>query len=61
MHEGTRLIVAGGKGRITLLPVQTYDRPTEALYGRVSAEAPMDEPKQAAREHIRGKLSKELG
>jgi hypothetical protein len=61
VHEGTKLIVAGGKGRIIVLPVQTYDRPTEAVYGSVNAEAPVDEPKQAAREHIRRKLCKELG
>jgi len=61
VHEGTRLIVAGGKGRIILLPVQTYDRPTEALYGSVSPEAPVDEPTQVAREHIRRKLSEEPG
>lgn len=61
VHEGTRLIVAGAKGRIVLVPVQTYDRPTEALYGSVKPQVPVDEPKQVARGHIRGKLSEGLG
>ena len=35
MHEATRFIITEFNGRICLVPVKTYDRPTEALYGPV--------------------------
>ena len=56
MHEGIRLIITEYMGRICLVPVETYKKPTEALYGSVKSLNPIDEPKQLAREYIRKKL-----
>ena len=56
MHEGNRLIVTEYMGCICLVPVETHQRPTEALYGSVELGKPIDEPKQLAREYIRKKL-----
>ena len=56
VREGTRLIVRWREGEIVLIPVKRYENPTEALYNSVIPEQPIDEPKEAAREHIRGKL-----
>jgi AbrB family looped-hinge helix DNA binding protein len=56
VHEGIRLIITEYEGRICLVPVETYKKPTEALYGSVVLTHPVDEPKQLAREYIRKKL-----
>jgi AbrB family looped-hinge helix DNA binding protein len=56
MDEGVRLIILEHLGRICLVPVMTYEKPTEALYGSVKLEKQIDEPKRLAREHIRKKL-----
>ena len=56
MHEGNRLIITEYMGRICLVPVETYKKPTEALYNSVNPSKPIDEPKQLAREYIRKKL-----
>lgn len=56
VHEGFRLIVTEFMGRICLVPVKTWERPTEALYGAVKVENPVDEPKRFAREFMRKKL-----
>ena len=61
MKEGSKLIVAGIRGRIVLVPVNTYDKPTEALYGSVKLKEPVEEPKRVAREYIRSKLVEDLG
>jgi AbrB family looped-hinge helix DNA binding protein len=60
VQEGFRLIVTDLDGRICLVPVSTYERPTEALYGAVKFEAPVDDPKRVAREHVRKKLVADL-
>jgi hypothetical protein len=41
------------------MPVETHNKPTEALYGSVNPEKPIDEPKQLAREYMRKKLVEE--
>ena len=56
VSEGSRLIIRERDGEIVLIPVRKYDKPTEALYGSIRLEMPLDEPKRAAREHIRRKL-----
>jgi len=56
MREGTRLIIRQRDGEIALIPVATYENPTEALYGSVKPEQPIDEPKKVAREHARQRL-----
>ncbi len=60
MNEGIRLIVTEYMGRICLVPVKRYDKPTEALYGSIKVEKPIDDPKRLAREHIRKKLIEDL-
>ena len=60
MDEGYRLIVTEYKGRICLIPVKKYDKPTQALSGSVKAEPPIDDPKTFARDYIRKKLLEEL-
>lgn len=61
VKEGSRLIIRDYKGQIILVPVTTYEKPTEALYDSVKAEFPIEEPKELARTHIRKKLIEELG
>lgn len=56
VHEGIRLIITEYAGHICLVPVETHEKPTEALYGSVDLAKPIDEPKQLAREYIRKKL-----
>jgi AbrB family looped-hinge helix DNA binding protein len=60
VDEGTKLLISGIDDRIELVPVRTYDRPTEALYGRIRVDKPVDEPKKAARKHIKSRLSGEF-
>jgi len=59
VKEGFRLIITDFMGQILLLPVKKYENPTEALYGSVKLDKPIEEPKRVAREHIREKLFKE--
>lgn len=56
VDEGIRLIITEYMGRICLVPVKKYEKPTDALYGAVKLEKPINEPKRLAREHIRKKL-----
>ncbi|KPV62692.1 MAG: SpoVT / AbrB like domain protein [Candidatus Bathyarchaeota archaeon BA1] len=60
VREGSRLIVRDCRGQIVLLPVRTYERPTEALHGSVRVEPPIEEPKDVARAHVRRRLVEEL-
>jgi AbrB family looped-hinge helix DNA binding protein len=60
VEEGIRLIVTEYMGRICLVPVKKYDKPTEALYGSIKVETPIDDPKSLAIEHIRRKLIEDL-
>ena len=58
--ERSRLIIRQREGEIVLIPVRRYEKPTEALYGSVKLERPIEEPKQVAREHVRRKLVEEM-
>ena len=60
VREGFRLIVLDFRGQICLVPVSTYDKPTDALYGSVKVDKPIDEPKRVAREYVRKKLADEF-
>jgi AbrB family looped-hinge helix DNA binding protein len=60
VSERSRLIVREREGETGLLPVRRFERPTEALYGSIEVESPVDEPKRVAREHLRRKLVEEL-
>ena len=50
IHEGTRVFLAEQIDCIFIVPVKTYERPTEALYCSVKVDKPIDELKQLARE-----------
>jgi hypothetical protein len=41
------------------MPVENHKKPTEALFGSVNPQKPVDEPKQLAREYIRKELIEE--
>ncbi len=56
VDEGSRLIVTESMGRICLVPIKTYEKPTEALFGSLRTESPIDEPKHFAREASRSKI-----
>lgn len=60
LGENSRLIIRERGGALILIPVRRYERPTEALYGSVELERPIDEPKKVAREHVRRKLVEEM-
>jgi AbrB family looped-hinge helix DNA binding protein len=60
VQEGYRLIVTESMGRICLIPVKKYEKPTEAMYGSVKLEKPVDEPKRFAREYMRKKLLEDM-
>ena len=60
VREGSRLVIREHAGQIILIPVTTYEKPTEALHGSLKIEGTIEEPKKAAREHIRKKLIEEL-
>jgi hypothetical protein len=55
-----RLIITEYMGRICLVPIKVYDKPTEALSGSIKVEKTIDDPKQVAREYIRKKLFESL-
>jgi AbrB family looped-hinge helix DNA binding protein len=58
--QGTRLIVTVYMGRICLFPIKEYDNPTEALYGSIKVERPIDDPQGMGREQIHKKLLEDL-
>jgi bifunctional DNA-binding transcriptional regulator/antitoxin component of YhaV-PrlF toxin-antitoxin module len=60
LNEGIRLIITEYMGNICLVPVKTHNKPTEALFGSVKLETPIEEPKQLAREYIRKKLAEDF-
>ncbi|MEM2841872.1 MAG: AbrB/MazE/SpoVT family DNA-binding domain-containing protein [Thermoproteota archaeon] len=60
VKEGSRLIVYERRGEIALIPVISYSKPTEALYGSLKLEESVEEPKEVARKYIRKKLIEDL-
>lgn len=60
VHEGFRLIVTESMGRICLVPVESYSKPTDALYGSIKVDKPIDEPKIFAREFVRKKSLEDM-
>jgi AbrB family looped-hinge helix DNA binding protein len=60
VHEGFRLIVTESMGRICLVPVKSYSKPTDALYGSIKVDKPIEEPKTFAREFVRKKLLEDM-
>jgi len=60
MEEGIRLIITEYNGRVCLIPVKKYEKPTEAIVGSIKVDKPIDDPKGFARDYIRKKLLEEL-
>jgi len=60
VRVGSRLIVAELPGRICLVPIKTYEKPTQAIYGSIKVDNPLDNPKSLARDHMRQQLQKRL-
>lgn len=60
VQEGYRLIITESMGRICLIPVKKYNKPTEALYASIRVENPINEPKRVAREYMRKKLLEDM-
>lgn len=60
VRAGSRLIAREHAGNSVLIPVTSYERPTEALRGSVKASQPIDEPKKIAREHVWWKLAEKF-
>ncbi len=56
VQEGFKLIITESMGRICLVPVKHYEKPTEALFGSLKLDKPIDEPKSLARNYMRKKL-----
>lgn len=56
LREDSRLIIRERRGEIILIPVKRYRNPTQALYGSVKPETPIDDPKEYARKHIAKKM-----
>jgi len=59
IREKSRLIVRERGNQIILIPVATYDNPTEALYGSVDLTPSVDDPKETARRHLHRKAQGE--
>ena len=53
MDESSKLIIR--KRGSQIIPIRRYEKPTEALYGSIKPEKPIDEPKKIARGHIKTK------
>jgi AbrB family looped-hinge helix DNA binding protein len=57
--EKTRLLIREREGEIVFIPLTRYDNPTDALYGSVKPDKPIDSPKETARLHVRRRLTRE--
>lgn len=59
IREKTRIIIRERGDQIILIPVASYDNPTDALYASVKFTTPVDDPKAEARRLIRDRLREE--
>ena len=57
--EKTRLLIREREGEIVFIPLMRYDSPTDALYGSVKPDKPIDSPKEVARRHVGRRLAEE--
>ena len=60
VNEGSRLIITESTGRICLVPVKTYPKPTDALYGSLKIDIPIEDPKKFARKYVLKKAIEDL-
>lgn len=56
LDDNSRLIIRERQGEIVLIPVKRYKNPTEAFYGSVKPDQPIDDPKEYARRHLAKKM-----
>ena len=59
VKEKTRLLIREREGEIVFIPLMRYDSPTDALYGSVKPDKPIDSPKEVARRHVGRRLAEE--
>ena len=59
IREKTRIIIRERGDQIILIPVASYDNPSDALFNSVNFSTPVDDPKAEARRHIRDRLREE--
>lgn len=60
VKEGGRILVREFGSQILLIPVDRYDKPTQALHGSVRTRKRINEPKEVARKYVRRKLAEEF-
>jgi len=56
LDDESRLIIRERQGEIILIPVKRYKKPTEAFFGSITPDQPIDDPKEYARRHIQKKM-----
>ena len=59
IREKTRIIIRERGDQIILIPIASYDNPTDALYASVKFTTPVDDPKAEARRNILDRLREE--
>lgn len=57
IREKTRIIIRERGDQIILIPVVSYDNPTDELYASVKFTSPINDPKAEARVFIRDRVS----
>jgi AbrB family looped-hinge helix DNA binding protein len=60
VREGSRLVVTTLGEEIILIPVRSYEKPTDELYGSIKLDRPIEEPKEVARAYAQKKLIEDL-
>jgi len=56
LDADSRLIIRERQGEIVLIPVKRYKKPTDAFYGSIKPDQPIDDPKEYARRHLAKKM-----
>lgn len=59
LTANSRLIIRENRGSITLIPVRRHDNPVQSLYGSISVDTPIDDPKRVARNYIKQQVEEE--
>ena len=59
LEANSRLIIRENMGSITLIPVKKHIKPVESLFGSIKVDAPIDDPKTLARNHIKKRVESE--
>jgi bifunctional DNA-binding transcriptional regulator/antitoxin component of YhaV-PrlF toxin-antitoxin module len=59
LDSNSRLIIRENIGSIILIPVKKHLNPVDSLFGCIRVDAPIDEPKTQARNHIKKRVEAE--